>query len=137
MMAFFLAINYSFFGALAIGTIAGFFAAKKVKMTAMPEMVSLLMEWRSMRNADFNYPNSTMLLDTVIFLEHLSEKFWYLASQSAEVKFGNRFRIDYWSCFFCSSIMSNRKLSGKLKMEFLSNKGLSILLYCHCCLLLQ
>ncbi|MEI7471047.1 MAG: NAD(P)(+) transhydrogenase (Re/Si-specific) subunit beta [Chitinophagaceae bacterium] len=29
------------FGALAIGTLAGFFAAKKVKMTAMPEMVSL------------------------------------------------------------------------------------------------
>jgi NAD(P) transhydrogenase subunit beta len=29
------------FGGLIIGTVAGFFAAKKVQMTAMPEMVSL------------------------------------------------------------------------------------------------
>ncbi len=34
--------NYAFiFGGLAIGTLVGFLAAKKVKMTAMPEMVSL------------------------------------------------------------------------------------------------
>jgi len=34
--------NYAWiFGGLTIGTIVGFFAAKKVKMTAMPEMVSL------------------------------------------------------------------------------------------------
>jgi H+-translocating NAD(P) transhydrogenase subunit beta len=34
--------NYGWiFGGIAIGTIIGFFAAKKVKMTAMPEMVSL------------------------------------------------------------------------------------------------
>jgi len=34
--------NYAWiFGGLAIGTIVGFLAAKKVKMTAMPEMVSL------------------------------------------------------------------------------------------------
>ncbi len=34
--------NYGFiFGGLAIGTLVGFLAAKKVKMTAMPEMVSL------------------------------------------------------------------------------------------------
>ena len=29
------------FGAIALGTLIGIFAAKKVKMTAMPEMVSL------------------------------------------------------------------------------------------------
>ncbi len=34
--------NYSWiFGAIAIGTVIGFLAAKKVKMTAMPEMVSM------------------------------------------------------------------------------------------------
>jgi len=38
--------NYGWiFGGLLVGAIIGTLAAKKVKMTAMPEMVSLLMVW--------------------------------------------------------------------------------------------
>ena len=38
--------NYAWiFAALAIGTLVGTIAAKKVKMTAMPEMVVYLMGW--------------------------------------------------------------------------------------------
>lgn len=33
------------FSALLVGTIIGFIMARKVQMTAMPQMVSFLMEW--------------------------------------------------------------------------------------------
>jgi len=46
--------NYAWiFGGIIIGAIAGTLAAKKVKMTAMPEMVSLLMVWVCLRCVDF------------------------------------------------------------------------------------
>lgn len=67
--------NYAWiFGGIAIGSVIGFLAAKKVKMTAMPEMVSL---FNGMGGAcaalisvvEFNHMMSTPATETIIFFE--------------------------------------------------------------------
>ena len=71
--------NYGWiFGGIAIGTVIGFFAAKKVKMTAMPEMVSMfngmggacaalisIVEFNHLIHA---YPSSQLPVGTVLII---------------------------------------------------------------------
>ncbi len=104
--------NYAWiFGGLLVGGIIGTLAAKKVKMTAMPEMVSL---FNGMGGA------CAMLISLVEF-NHLDENFRYLDSTffSDVVPVGHYITIIagliIGSISFAGSVIAYLKLSGKQK----------------------
>ena len=104
--------NYGWiFGGLAIGTITGLLAAKKVKMTAMPEMVSL-----------FNgMGGACAMLISVVEFDHIYQvhKATESMSLSAAVPFGHYLTIIagaiIGSISFAGSVVAWGKLNGKIK----------------------
>ncbi len=99
--------NYPWiFGALAIGTLVGFMAAKKVKMTAMPEMVSL-----------FNGMGGACAgLISIIEFGHIVPK---LATEDSSAIAGSLITIFLGliigSVSFAGSMIAWGKLNGKVK----------------------
>jgi NAD(P) transhydrogenase subunit beta len=103
--------NYAWiFGGIVIGTIIGFFSAKKVKMTAMPEMVSL-----------FNgMGGACAMLISIVEFDHLRHQFTMdQLLFSDEVPLGHYLTIAagliIGSVSFAGSMIAYLKLSGKLK----------------------
>ncbi len=103
--------NYGWiFGGIVIGTIIGFFSAKKVKMTAMPEMVSL-----------FNgMGGACAMLISIVEYDHLQHSFFMNDMSFAdEVPVGHYLTIAagliIGSVSFAGSLIAYLKLSGKLK----------------------
>ncbi|MEP6677026.1 MAG: NAD(P)(+) transhydrogenase (Re/Si-specific) subunit beta, partial [Ferruginibacter sp.] len=101
------------FGGIVIGTIIGFFSAKKVKMTAMPEMVSL-----------FNgMGGACAMLISIVEFDHLKRAFQSMDSMnllfSDDVAVGHYLTIAagliIGSVSFAGSVIAYLKLSGKLK----------------------
>ncbi len=100
------------FGGLIMGTVIGFFAAKKVKMTAMPEMVSL-----------FNgMGGACAMLISVMEFKHLTDaaipndNFLFLTSETTHLQMliivtG----MVIGSVSFAGSIIAWGKLNGKIK----------------------
>ncbi|HMR93133.1 MAG TPA: NAD(P)(+) transhydrogenase (Re/Si-specific) subunit beta [Chitinophagaceae bacterium] len=105
--------NYGWiFGGIAIGTITGFLAAKKVKMTAMPEMVSL-----------FNgMGGACAMLISVVEFDHINK---VISAAEFETYFGaETFRghiliimlgLIIGSVSFAGSIIAWGKLNGSIK----------------------
>lgn len=93
------------FGGIAIGTVIGVFAAKKVKMTAMPEMVSL-----------FNgLGGASATLISLIEFTHLQE-LGFPAAQSTPGIMAILFSgIILGNITFAGSMIAWGKLSGKVK----------------------
>lgn len=92
------------FGGLLVGTVFGWFAAKKVQMTAMPEMVSL-----------FNgMGGACAMLISIIEFQHITQ-----SAQHAQVAIGELATIIIGmiigSVSFAGSIIAWGKLSGKVK----------------------
>ena len=113
---FYLGNKLFIFGALAIGTIAGFFAAKKVKMTAMPEMVSLfngmggacamlisIIEFNNIVN--LGYPFGTPFGNVFVFSEPVHR------GEIIVIVLG----LVIGAISFAGSIIAYGKLSGKIK----------------------
>ena len=104
--------NYPWiFGGIVIGTIVGFFSAKKVKMTAMPEMVSL-----------FNgMGGACAMLISIVEFDHLKREFGSMDTLlfSDSVAVGHYLTIAagliIGSVSFAGSMIAYLKLSGKLK----------------------
>ncbi len=104
------------FGGLLVGTIVGWIAAKRVQMTAMPEMVSL-----------FNgMGGACAMLISVIEFQHLSEAMsnpMYLAAMAVSGNANNltgslstiMVGMIIGSVSFAGSIIAYGKLSGKVK----------------------
>ncbi len=100
------------FGALILGTIVGVFSAKKVKMTAMPEMVSL---FNGMGGAcamlisiiEFNYQKSLAFDLGVgkVFVEHISK------GEIVVITLG----LIIGSISFAGSVVAWGKLNGRFK----------------------
>ncbi len=106
------------FAALAIGTVAGFFAAKKVKMTAMPEMVSLfngmggacamlisIIEFNGLLDKTYQPPFATPMGNVYVFSEHVSR------GEILVIVIG----LIIGSVSFAGSIIAWGKLNGKIK----------------------
>ena len=93
------------FGAIAVGTIIGVVAAKKVKMTAMPEMVSL-----------FNgLGGASATLISVIEFNHLVEMGFPVDASSAGTMAIIFAGVILGNITFSGSIVAWGKLSGKFK----------------------
>lgn len=97
------------FGGLVIGTIAGWFAAKKVKMTAMPEMVSL-----------FNgMGGACAALISLIEFNHLTHGYTgqvdFFSNLSAGMLLIILSGLIIGSISFAGSIIAWGKLNGKIK----------------------
>ncbi len=114
--------NYAWiFGALIVGTVAGVLAAKKVKMTAMPEMVSL-----------FNgMGGACAALISVVEFKHVAEHF---DTGSDTVSAG--FLIPVFlgliigSISFAGSMIAWGKLNGKIKdFAFKGQQAFNIILF--------
>lgn len=97
--------HFWIFGAIAVGTIIGTIAAKKVKMTAMPEMVSM-----------FNgLGGASAMLISVIEFNHLAE-LGFPANSSSAGTMGIIFAgVILGTITFSGSIVAWGKLSGKVK----------------------
>lgn len=106
------------FGALAIGTIAGFYAAKKVKMTSMPEMVSLfngmggacamlisIIEFNGLVDKTYQPPFATPMGNVYVFSEHVSR------GEIIVIILG----LIIGSVSFAGSIIAWGKLNGSIK----------------------
>jgi NAD(P) transhydrogenase subunit beta len=93
------------FGAIAVGTVIGVLAAKKVKMTAMPEMVSL-----------FNgLGGASATLISVVEFNHLAE-LGFPAEQSSPGVMAILFSgVILGNITFSGSVIAWGKLSGKVK----------------------
>ena len=103
--------NYAWiFGGIIIGTVVGFLSAKKVKMTAMPEMVSL-----------FNgMGGACAMLISIVEFDHLQHQF-----SMNELLFSDEVAVGHYltiaagliigSVSFAGSMIAYLKLSGKLK----------------------
>lgn len=97
------------FGGLIIGTLIGTLAAKKVKMTAMPEMVSL-----------FNgMGGACAMLISIVEFDHLQHGYMGDFMFADEVPVGHYLTIAagliIGSVSFAGSLIAYLKLSGKLK----------------------
>jgi H+-translocating NAD(P) transhydrogenase subunit beta len=109
--------HFWIFGGLLIGTLAGTLSAKKVKMTAMPEMVSL-----------FNgMGGACAMLISIVEFNHLNSKYFHyikcadcLDTLKANQYFTTHFIIIFagliiGSISFAGSIIAWGKLNGKIK----------------------
>lgn len=98
------------FGGLAVGTVIGWLAAKKVQMTAMPEMVSL-----------FNgMGGACAMLISIIEFQHIQSANSALLMSGASAVLKGRFLIILLgmiigSISFSGSMVAYGKLSGKVK----------------------
>jgi NAD(P) transhydrogenase subunit beta len=98
------------FGGLAVGTVIGWLAAKKVQMTAMPEMVSL-----------FNgMGGACAMLISIIEFQHIQSANSALLVSGASAALKGRFLIILLgmiigSISFSGSMVAYGKLSGKVK----------------------
>ena len=104
---------------LFIGAIIGTLAAKKVKMTAMPEMVSM---FNGMGGAcamlisivEFNH-----LYNLMLNLEHAISTFSLLDNCSCRcIDYNHSAGIDYWFCFICRKYDRLGKIEWKGKRFF-------------------
>lgn len=98
--------NYPWiFGGLIIGTIVGTLAAKKVKMTAMPEMVSL-----------FNgMGGACAMLISVIEFNHASHSLTAFPAEQSGLLLTIFLGVIIGSVSFAGSIIAWGKLNGKIK----------------------
>jgi H+-translocating NAD(P) transhydrogenase subunit beta len=98
--------NYGWiFAAIIIGTIAGTLAAKKVKMTAMPEMVSL-----------FNgMGGACAMLISIVEFQHLNEYFHFLKCRECkEILHSNNYFTGSFIIIFAGLIIGAVSFSGSM-----------------------